>query len=81
MKISARTLALAFAVTLFVGAPLAAAVAQEEDPSQDRHAGYYYPEPETTETYTARVVTLPDSDPHYYRSRNYRCGTHSPRER
>ena len=63
MKISARTLALAFAVTLFVGAPLAAAVAQDvEDPSQDRHANYYYPEPETTETYTARVVTLPDSD-------------------
>jgi hypothetical protein len=62
MKISVRTLALAFAVTLFVGAPLATSVAQEEDPSQDRHAGYYYPEPETTEVYTARVVTLPDSD-------------------
>ena len=62
MKISARYLALAFAVTLFVGAPLVAAVAQDADPSQDRHAGYYYPEPQTSEVYTARVVTLADSD-------------------
>lgn len=36
-----------------------AAVAQEND---DRHAGYYYPEPQATETYTARVTTLSDSD-------------------
>jgi hypothetical protein len=34
------------------------APAQEDD----RHAGYYYPEPQTTETYTARVTVLPDSD-------------------
>jgi hypothetical protein len=34
------------------------ALAQEDD----RHAGYYYPEPQTSETYTARVTTLPDSD-------------------
>jgi hypothetical protein len=27
----------------------------------DHHAGYYYPEPQTTETYEARVETLPDS--------------------
>lgn len=36
------------------------ALAQE--PASDRHAGYYYPEPQTTETYVARVTTLPDSD-------------------
>ncbi len=28
----------------------------------DRHEGYYYPAPQTTETYTARVVTLSESD-------------------
>jgi hypothetical protein len=27
----------------------------------DHHAGYYYPEPQTTETYEARVETLPGS--------------------
>jgi hypothetical protein len=30
--------------------------------AQDRHAGYYYPEPKTEETYTARARTLPESD-------------------
>jgi hypothetical protein len=33
------------------------AVAQETD----RHEGYYYPAPATRETYTARVVALPDN--------------------
>jgi len=28
----------------------------------DRHAGYYYPEPTSQETYQARVPTLADSD-------------------
>lgn len=27
----------------------------------DRHEGYYYPAPEITEIYTARVMTLPES--------------------
>ncbi|MBX6322429.1 MAG: molybdopterin-guanine dinucleotide biosynthesis protein A [Rhodospirillaceae bacterium] len=36
----------------------AAAAAQEAD----HHAGYYYPEPQSVETYTARVDTLPASD-------------------
>lgn len=30
--------------------------------SDDRHAGYYYPEPETSEVYEARVPVLPGSD-------------------
>jgi hypothetical protein len=30
--------------------------------AQDRHAGYYYPEVGTEETYKARARTLPDSD-------------------
>ncbi len=34
------------------------ALAQDED----RHEGYYYPEPQTTETYAARVVTLSESN-------------------
>ena len=38
---------------LLLGASAAAAA--------DRHAGYYYPPPATTETYTARTVTLPDA--------------------
>ena len=29
--------------------------------SEDRHAGYYYPIPATSEVYSARAVTLPDS--------------------
>lgn len=28
--------------------------------SDDRHVGYYYPEPATTEVYEARAYTLPD---------------------
>lgn len=30
--------------------------------TEDNHAGYYYPTPQTTETYEARVQTLPESD-------------------
>jgi len=30
--------------------------------AEDRHAGYYYPVPQTSETYPARSQTLPDSD-------------------
>ncbi len=29
--------------------------------AQDRHVGYYYPEPQSQETYSPRVFTLPDS--------------------
>lgn len=30
--------------------------------AEDRHAGYYYPEPKSEESYTARARTLPESD-------------------
>jgi hypothetical protein len=60
MRTGLRHWGLAVAVALLLVAPLGVAMAQEV--SDDRHAGYYYPEPQTTETYTARVVTLPDSD-------------------
>jgi len=30
--------------------------------AQDRHAGYYYPEPATTEVYEARAETLPQAN-------------------
>ena len=30
--------------------------------ADDRHAGYYYPEPQTRETYTARSRTLDEAD-------------------
>ncbi len=41
---------------------LVVGVAQaQENSSTDRHAGYYYPIPATSEVYTARAVTLPDA--------------------
>jgi len=46
------------ALVLGGGAILPAAGQEEED----RHEGYYYPAPQTTETYTARVVTLSESN-------------------
>ena len=52
--------AVVMSVLLLAAAP---AIAQEEGGDDgDRHAGYYYPEPQTEETYEARAVTLPDSD-------------------
>jgi len=30
--------------------------------AEDRHSGYYYPKPETTEVYEARTGTLPQAD-------------------
>ncbi len=35
--------------------------AKAQEPPGDRHAGYYYPIPATSEVYTARAVTLPDA--------------------
>lgn len=60
MKTGLRHFGFAAAVVLAMAVPFGAISAQEV--SDDRHAGYYYPEPQTTETYTARVVTLPDSN-------------------
>jgi hypothetical protein len=36
--------------------------ARADEISSDRHSGYYYPVPESSETYTARVNKLVDSD-------------------
>ena len=43
---------------IFVAILSGAAMAQS---GTDRHAGYYYPEPVTEETYVARAVTASDS--------------------
>jgi hypothetical protein len=51
-----RAVVLGSALVLGGGAILPAA-GQEAD----RHEGYYYPAPQTTESYTARVVTLSES--------------------
>lgn len=40
---------------------LTVAAAPGDARANDRHAGYYYPEPETIETYTARAQTLPEA--------------------
>ena len=47
-----------------VGVVLSAPVLSDhkEDHDYDRHAGYYYPPPQTRETYKAQAITLPDSD-------------------
>jgi hypothetical protein len=53
-----------------VGAVLLAALAwpamaqddEDGERSVDRHVGYYYPVPQTEETYVARAATLPESD-------------------
>lgn len=39
---------------------LAATAAQAQ--SDDRHAGYYYPEPTSTEVYEARAYTVPEAN-------------------
>lgn len=44
--------AIAAAISLRTGAAAA----------DDRHAGYYFPESQSTEVYMARAVTLPDTD-------------------
>ena len=51
-----RSAALAVALVAFGSTASMPAVAE------DRHIGYYYPKPETSEVYTARAETLPDSD-------------------
>ncbi|HEX6142193.1 MAG TPA: hypothetical protein VFZ01_05725 [Geminicoccaceae bacterium] len=54
------------ALVALLGAAATGALAQEpedsDDPADDRHSGYYYPAPSTTETYVARAQALPDSD-------------------
>lgn len=49
-------------VTLIVAVCLTALGASHAVLAADRHVGYYYPEPATTEVYRARADVLPDSD-------------------
>lgn len=56
MNLCARKIA----VALLSGA--AALPVSAHAQSEDRHVGYYYPEPQTSEVYSARVPTLPGSD-------------------
>ena len=56
MKLGARMIAAA----MFLGAIVLPGMALAQ--SEDRHAGYYYPEPQSSEVYEARVPTLPGSD-------------------
>ena len=64
---------LAIAAAVF-GTVLAAASAAR---TEDRHAGYYYPEPQAVEVYEARAETLPDSN----RRRRIACGAISRNRR
>ena len=59
MKAGLRHLGFAAAAALLLAVP---AVSAAQEVADDRHAEYYYPTPQTSETYTARVVTLADSD-------------------
>jgi hypothetical protein len=45
-----------------LGAALVWCGASAPGAAQDRHAGYYYPEPTTREVYGARTDTLPEAD-------------------
>lgn len=54
MRSAVTALFLAFSLILGAGQ----AAAQDES---DRHEGYYYPEPQSRETYVARAVTLPQA--------------------
>ncbi|MEM7123293.1 MAG: molybdopterin-guanine dinucleotide biosynthesis protein A [Pseudomonadota bacterium] len=57
-----RLLFPAFTVALLVAFAGPTLAQDEGEEGGDRHAGYYYPEPQSEETYVARAVTLPDSD-------------------
>jgi len=49
-------------VAIAMGLALAGVAAPASAQDEDRHEGYYYPAPQTTEIYTARVVALPGND-------------------
>ncbi len=55
-----KRLGVATVILILSGA--GSAWAQSPAKPDDRHAGYYYPEPETTEIYEARVPILPGSN-------------------
>jgi hypothetical protein len=49
-------------VLLFAAALLVGFVATVDAQSRDRHAGYYYPQPSSSEVYVSRAKVLIDSD-------------------
>jgi len=55
-----RMLAALSLILAAAGVPVAQTAAPSN--SKDRHAGYYYPLPQTSEVYKARAVTLPDAN-------------------
>lgn len=59
MTIMART---TWAVGLLLAGLVISPLAAQTVVKKDRHAGYYYPAPQTVEEYVARAVTLKDSD-------------------
>lgn len=58
MRRSVKHWAAALGLVLVMTTPAAAQTAAKPD----RHAGYYYPPPATSEVYVARTATLADSD-------------------
>jgi len=63
MTATTRWASAMLAILLLAAVPAAAQdESTEGEDSGDRHAGYYYPEAQSEETYVARAVTLPDSD-------------------
>src|SRR3546814_16597532 len=62
MGMRARSgLAAALAVGLVIGGMATPVGVAAQEPSDDRHAGYYYPEHGTPAVYDARTYTLPDA--------------------
>lgn len=49
-------------LVLLLGLLVGALTGPRASDAADRHVGYYYPPPQTTEAYTARAETLPDSN-------------------
>ncbi len=57
-----NSLTIFLAVLLGGGLAWPVLAAHEVSHEHDRHAGYYYPPPQSRESYEARAITLPDSD-------------------
>lgn len=66
-RFAGRLAAVAFAAAVAAGgwSAIGTAAAQEVRPADladERHAGYYYPDPQTEETYVARAQTLKEAN-------------------
>ena len=56
-----RTWLAALLVSMTASAVMMATEAAAQSATDDRHAGFYYPEPSTSEVYEARAYTIPDA--------------------